>query len=191
MSYVPKPYFWSRIGSPWLRLGSNLARMNPTASRNLLKPLPALREPISVPKFRKQIPIYRQTPDQPPQRLFIILRAGDLSRHTQNLNALILTWRNLVRLILCNLAHPKGRARESSAVPRILHIGVKGSLERDISSLRAFGLGGGQISRVVHVSARAPFGVFAETLYFLRESTACIHESTTLCGKVTCLYMNL
>ncbi len=53
MSYVTKPSFWSRIGSPWLRLGSNLARMNPTASRNLLKPLPALREPISGPKFRK------------------------------------------------------------------------------------------------------------------------------------------
>ena len=54
MSYVPKPYFWSRIGSPWLGLGSNLARMNPTASRNLFKPLPALREPISGPKYRKQ-----------------------------------------------------------------------------------------------------------------------------------------
>ncbi len=77
--------------------------------------------PFPAQNFKK-IPIYRQTPDQPPQRLFIILRAGDLSRHTQNLNALILTWRNLVRLILCNLAHPKGRARESSAVPRILHI---------------------------------------------------------------------
>ena len=54
MSNVPKPYFWSRIGSPWLRLGSNLARMNPTASRNLLKPLPALREPISGPKFQQK-----------------------------------------------------------------------------------------------------------------------------------------
>ena len=42
----------SRIGSPWLRLGSNSARMNPTASRNLFKPLPALREPISGPKYR-------------------------------------------------------------------------------------------------------------------------------------------
>ncbi len=29
-------------------------------------------------------------------------------------------------------------------------VGVRGSLERDISSLRAFGLGVGQISRVVH-----------------------------------------
>ena len=43
-----------------------------------------------------------------------------------------------------------------------LNVGVRGSLERDISSLRAFGPGGGQISRVVHVSARAAFGVFAE-----------------------------
>ncbi len=45
MAYVPKPYFWSRIGSPWLGLSSNSARMNPTASKNLFKPLPALREP--------------------------------------------------------------------------------------------------------------------------------------------------
>ena len=42
---------------------------------------------------------------------------------------------------------------------RIPLIGVRGSPERDISSLRAFGPGGGQIWRVVHVSARAPFGV--------------------------------
>ncbi len=45
-----------------------------------------------------------------------------------------------------------------------LSAGVKGSPEQDISSLRAFGQGGGQISRVVRVSARAPFGVFAEKL---------------------------
>ena len=38
---------------------------------------------------------------------------------------------------------------------------MRGSPERVISSLRAFGPGGGQISRVVHVSARAPFSVFA------------------------------
>ena len=44
----------------------------------------------------------------------------------------------------------------------ISNIGVRGSLERDISSLRAFGPGGGQISRVVRVSARALFGVFEE-----------------------------
>ena len=54
-SYVPKPQFWPRIGSPWLGLSSNSARMNPTASRNLFKPLPALREPISGPKYRKKI----------------------------------------------------------------------------------------------------------------------------------------
>ena len=36
-----------------------------------------------------------------------------------------------------------------------------GISERDISSLRAFGGGGGQISSVVRVSARAPLGVFA------------------------------
>ena len=53
MSNVPKPYFWSRIGSPWLRLGPNSARTNPTASRNLLKNLPALREPVSGPKYQK------------------------------------------------------------------------------------------------------------------------------------------
>ncbi len=48
-----------------------------------------------------------------------------------------------------------------------IYIGVRGSLERDISSLRAFGPGVGQISRVVHVSARAPFGVFAEKYGFV------------------------
>ncbi len=41
-------------------------------------------------------------------------------------------------------------------------VGVRGSLEQDISSLRALGLGGGQISRVVHVSTRAAFGVLRE-----------------------------
>ena len=39
---------------------------------------------------------------------------------------------------------------------------MRGSLERDISSLRALGPGGGQISRVVHVSTRAAFGVLRE-----------------------------
>ena len=48
-------------------------------------------------------------------------------------------------------------------------IGVRGSLERDISSLRASGPGGGQISRVVHVSTRADFGVFAEKHGFVQE----------------------
>ncbi len=37
------------------------------------------------------------------------------------------------------------------------YIGVRGSPERDISFLRAFGPGGGQIWGVVRVSARAPF----------------------------------
>ena len=49
-----------------------------------------------------------------------------------------------------------------------MFIGVRGSLERDISSLRAFGPGGGQISRVVHVSTRAAFGVFAEKSEFIQ-----------------------
>ncbi len=38
-------------------------------------------------------------------------------------------------------------------------IGVRGFPERDISSLCAFGLGGGQVSRVVRVSAPALFDV--------------------------------
>ena len=42
---VQNPQKLSRMGSPWLRLSSNSARMNPTASKNLFKPLPALREP--------------------------------------------------------------------------------------------------------------------------------------------------
>ena len=50
---------------------------------------------------------------------------------------------------------------------------MRGSLEQDTSSLRALGPGGGQISRVVHVSARAPFGVFAEN------SCVCMHENAT------------
>ena len=41
-------------------------------------------------------------------------------------------------------------------------VGVRGSPERDISSLRALGPEVGQISRVVRVSAHAPFGVLAE-----------------------------
>ena len=43
---------------------------------------------------------------------------------------------------------------------------MRGSPERDISSLRALGPGGGQISRVVHVSTLAAFGVFAEKSVF-------------------------
>ncbi len=46
-------------------------------------------------------------------------------------------------------------------------VGVRGSHERDISSLRALGPGGGQISRVVHVSTRAAFGVLRGHSRFL------------------------
>ncbi|MDP7453798.1 MAG: hypothetical protein QGE95_16290, partial [Arenicellales bacterium] len=67
----------------------------------------------------------------------------------------------------------RGRAKRG---PKILvyiyiyiYIGVRGSPERDISSLRALGPGGGQISRVVHVSTRAAFGVFAEKYGFVQE----------------------
>ena len=56
-SRVQNPQKLSRMGSPWLRLSSNSARMNPTASRNLFKPLPALREPIFGPKSQN-ISIY-------------------------------------------------------------------------------------------------------------------------------------
>ncbi len=41
-------------------------------------------------------------------------------------------------------------------------IGVRGSPERDISSLRAFGPRGRQVLRVVRVAARALFDVFEE-----------------------------
>ena len=66
---------------------------------------------------------------------------------------------------------------------------MRGSLERDISSLRAFGPGGGQISRVVHVSTRADFGVFAEKYGFVQEghtSEKCgfVQEGHTFLGKV-------
>ena len=55
-------------------------------------------------------------------------------------------------------------------------VGVRGSLERDISSLRALGPEGGQISRVVHVSARAAFGVFAEKYGFVQEGHTFIEK---------------
>ncbi len=45
----------------------------------------------------------------------------------------------------------------------------EGFPEQDISSLRALGLGVGQMSRVIHVSAHAPFGVFAELYGFVQE----------------------
>ncbi len=54
---------------------------------------------------------------------------------------------------------------------------MRGSPERDISSLRALGPEGGQISRVVHVSTRAAFGVFAEKYGF-------VQEGHTFLGKV-------
>ncbi len=57
------------------------------------------------------------------------------------------------------------------------YIGVRGSLEQDISSLRALGPGGGQISSVVHVSTRADFGAFAAKYGF-------VQEGHTFLGKV-------
>ena len=43
---------------------------------------------------------------------------------------------------------------------------MRGSPERVISSLRAFGPGDGQIPRVVRVSARAPFEFFSGKVAF-------------------------
>ena len=54
---------------------------------------------------------------------------------------------------------------------------MRGSPERDISSLRALGPGGGQISRVVHVSTRADFGVFAEKYGFVQEGHTIIKKN--------------
>ena len=51
------------------------------------------------------------------------------------------------------------KQREKTNVRCSLFIGVRVSPERDISSLRAFGLGGRQVLRVVRVSARALFDV--------------------------------
>ncbi len=58
---------------------------------------------------------------------------------------------------LSSLTHPSLLSAHAG-----IYIGVRGSHEWDISSLPAFGPGGGQISRVVHISVRAPFGVFGE-----------------------------
>ena len=52
----------------------------------------------------------------------------------------------------------------------------EGFPERDISSLRALGPGGGQISRVVHVSTRAAFGVSAEKYGFVQEGHTFIEK---------------
>ena len=57
-------------------------------------------------------------------------------------------------------------------------IGVRGSLERDISSLRALGPGGGHISRVVHVSTRADFGVFCRKVWFRAGGVGIDRKST-------------
>ena len=58
-------------------------------------------------------------------------------------------------------------ARAQWVLYGIVLIGVRGSHERVISSLRAFGPGGGQIWRVVRVSARAPFEVLPEKVVLL------------------------
>ncbi len=74
----------------------------------------------------------------------------------------------------------KSRSKQLVSQPNSLHpslnIGVRGSPERDISSLPALGPGGGQISRVVHVSARAAFGVFAEKYGFVQEGRTFIEK---------------
>ena len=48
---------------------------------------------------------------------------------------------------------------------------MRGSLERDISSLRALGPGGGQISRVVHVSTRAAFVFLQKSMVSCKRGT--------------------
>ncbi len=53
-----------------------------------------------------------------------------------------------------------------------MNIGVRGSLEQDISSLRALGLGVGQISRVVHVSALPRFT--SSVLLLSMEDASCV-----------------
>ena len=68
-------------------------------------------------------------------------------------------------------------------------VGVRGSLERDISSLRALGPGGGQISRVVHVSTRAAFGVFAEKYGFVQEGHTFLEKNMVSCKRGTNLYI--
>ena len=65
--------------------------------------------------------------------------------------------------------HHTKRVMPQLAVP---NVGVRGSPERDISSLHAFGPGGGQIWRVVHVAARAPF-VFLEGEILFQKVALC------------------
>ena len=50
------------MGSPWLRLSSNSVRMTPMASRDLFKPLLALREPIFGPKSQKTSKKHKKSP---------------------------------------------------------------------------------------------------------------------------------
>ena len=66
------------------------------------------------------------------------------------------------------------------------NVGVRGSPERDISSLRALGPGGGQISRVVHVSARAAFGVFAENSCLLMHIINYFYEQVAVLLMTMC-----
>ena len=48
------------IGAKYLVLASNLARMNPTASRNLLKTIPPLCDPVSRPRYQTQYVVFFQ-----------------------------------------------------------------------------------------------------------------------------------
>ena len=65
-------------------------------------------------------------------------------------------------------------------------VGVRGSPERDISSLRAFGPGWGQVLRVVRVTACAPLGYIGKSSKFMHRKrwfyvkrSTFMHESAT------------
>ncbi len=72
---------------------------------------------------------------------------------------------------------------------------MRGSPERGISSLHAFDPGVGQISRVAHVSARAPFGVLLQrssvsVFVFMKSCVFVINDIATVCEQtVALLYM--
>ena len=69
-------------------------------------------------------------------------------------------------------------------------IGVSGSAEWFISSLRAFGQAVGQISRVVHVSVRAPFvssHAYAWICMDMHTYTCCMHMHAYACF---CMHMH-
>jgi len=69
-------------------------------------------------------------------------------------------------------------------------IGVSGSAEWFISSLRAFGQAVGQISRVVHVSVRAPFvssHAYAWICMDMHTYTCCMHMHAYAC---LCMHMH-